>query len=162
VLRERRGIEVGNIFQLGTWYSDRMEGASFTASGGAKTPYYMGCYGLGVGRTMAAIAEIHHDQAGLLWPTTVAPYNHHLIQIGRDESTTGRAQSIYRRLLESGKQVLFDDRDVAAGVKFSDADLLGIPTRIVVSARQGDLGTVEVQAYRGTNKRDACIDALIG
>jgi len=161
VLRERRGIEVGNIFQLGTWYSERMQGASFTASSGAKTPYHMGCYGLGIGRTVAAIADIHHDQAGLLWPSSAAPYAYHLIQIGGDDSTKGRADALYKALIASGKQVLFDDRDVSAGVKLSDADLLGIPTRVIVSARQEDARAVEVQHYRASQTSKVSVDALI-
>jgi prolyl-tRNA synthetase len=138
-----------------------MQGASFTASSGAKTPYHMGCYGLGIGRTVAAIADIHHDQAGLLWPSSAAPYAYHLIQIGGDDSTKGRADALYKALIASGKQVLFDDRDVSAGVKLSDADLLGIPTRVIVSARQEDARAVEVQHYRASQTSKVSVDALI-
>jgi prolyl-tRNA synthetase len=161
VLRERRGIEVGNIFQLGTWYSERMQGACFTASTGAKTPYFMGCYGIGIGRTVATIAEVYHDEAGLLWPTSVAPYGYHLIQIGSDDVTKGRAEALYRELTDSGAQVLFDDRDVSAGIKFSDADLLGIPMRVVVSARQGDTKTVEMQRYRARESSAVSVETLM-
>lgn len=151
ILRERRGVEVGNIFQLGTWYSERMDGATYTASGGAKVPYYMGCYGIGVGRTVATIAEVHHDEAGLRWPRVAAPFRFHLILCGKDESTRARAESVYQSLLASGEEVLFDDRDVSAGVKFSDADLLGIPTRIIVSQRNAGDNALEVQRYRSSH-----------
>lgn len=142
-LVEKRGIEVGNIFQLGYHYTTLMTGAEFTDEDGARKPYYMGCYGIGIGRTMAAIVEIHHDERGIIWPENVAPFDIHLIglDLHEDEMQT-RATEIYKTLTNSKTRkltVLFDDRDQArAGEKFADADLIGIPHRVVVSKRTGD------------------------
>lgn len=133
-LHEKRGIEVGNIFQLGYHYSLRMKDATFTDEDGTQKPYYMGCYGIGLGRTMAAIVEKHHDERGIIWPTTVAPYSVHLIDINAHE----RGQRIYEILLDAGVEVLWDDRDERAGVKFADSDLIGIPVRLVVSEKTED------------------------
>lgn len=132
VLIEKRGIEVGNIFQLGTHYSTKMARASYAAIDGSEVPYYMGCYGIGLGRTMAAIAEIHHDDRGLCWPAEIAPYTIHLISLQGGEEL---AEELYQQLLQQGADVLFDDRDISAGSKFSDADLLGCPIRLVCSSR---------------------------
>lgn len=159
-LRERRGIEVGNIFQLGCWYSERMKGAAFTNSNGEKVPFYMGCYGLGVGRTIAAIAELHHDQVGLLWPQAAAPYAVHLIQLGSDPQVARYAQEIYQELAGAGIETLYDERELSAGVKFADADLLGIRVRIVVSARVMKSGQVELQSYRADEKQDCAREQL--
>lgn len=149
-LHEHRGIEVGNIFQLGTWYSERMTGAEFTSSAGTRAPFYMGCYGIGVGRTMATIAELYHDDRGLIWPKASAPYEHHLVLIGKDSATTSQAEELYEALRSAGREVLFDDRDVSAGIKLTDADLLGIPTRIVVSNRLVSQGSVELRCRKVT------------
>lgn len=132
-LIEKRGIEVGNIFQLGYHYSKLMQGAVFTAEDGTRKPYYMGCYGIGLGRTLATIVESNCDAKGILWPETVAPFRVHLIAL-----KGGKGDELYERLRQSGVQVLYDDRDEAPGVKFTDADLLGIPWRLVVSAKTGD------------------------
>jgi prolyl-tRNA synthetase len=160
VLHERRGVEVGNIFQLGTWYSDRMKGASYTASDGTKRPFYMGCYGLGIGRTIATIAEVYNDALGLLWPAAAAPYDVHLIQLGSDSAVQAAAENVYQKLSEKGQAVLFDDRSVSAGVKFSDADLIGIPERIIVSRRLLPTGQVELQRYRACQKREVGLAEL--
>ena len=131
-LVEKRGIEVGNTFQLGYHYSQKMARATFTDEDGAALPYFMGCYGIGVGRTLQAIAEMHCDERGIIWPESVAPYRVHLISLGRNED----AMRLYRALLQQGVEVLYDDRDaVAAGAKFADADLIGCPIRLVISKR---------------------------
>jgi len=135
-LAEKRGIEVGNIFQLGYHYSARMAGAVYMDSTGKENPFYMGCYGIGLGRTMAAIVEKFHDDKGILWPEAVAPFHVHLISLARAEQ---RAEEVYNRLSKAGIATLWDDRaDAAAGVKFTDADLIGIPVRLVVSERNKD------------------------
>lgn len=135
-LRERRGIEVGNIFQLGYHYTNLMKGATFIDEDGKDKPFYMGCYGIGIGRTMAAVVEAHNDQKGIVWPSAVAPFQVHLISLPGGEQY---AQNAYNQLLEKGIDVLWDDRtDASAGVKFADADLIGIPYRLVVSAKTGD------------------------
>lgn len=134
-LEEKRGIEVGNIFQLGHHYTNLMKGAVFIDRDGKEKPYYMGCYGIGIGRTMAAIVETHNDQKGIIWPEAIAPYRVHLISLPGGEAM---AQNVYDELTKQGIDTLWDDRDVSAGVKFSDSDLIGIPTRLVVSAKTGD------------------------
>ena len=131
-LIEKRGIEVGNIFQLGYHYSSKMEGAVYVDQDGKEKPYYMGCYGIGLGRTMAAIVEKCHDDKGVLWPEAVAPFRAHLVSLAGSDQ---RAQSVYDRLREARIDVLWDDRSESAGVKFADADLIGIPVRLVVSER---------------------------
>src|SRR5262249_26314610 len=128
------GIEVGNIFQLGLHYSSKMKDATFTDAEGKKQPYYMGCYGIGIGRTLATIAEISHDDKGILWPKSVAPFAVHLISLKANE----KADEVYKKLQEAGIEVLYDDREIGAGEKFADADLIGIPVRLVISAKTGD------------------------
>lgn len=148
VLNEKRGIEVGNIFQLGYHYTDLMQGATFTNESGQKQKYYMGCYGIGIGRTLAAIVERYHDEHGIIWPESIAPYQVMLVSLARsiDEEAHMQAQTLYDRLLEKGVEVLWDDRiGVRPGEKFADADLMGIPLRIVVSAKSLEKGGVEVK-----------------
>ena len=130
-LREKRGIEVGNIFQLGYHYTNLMKGAVFVDEDGKEKPYYMGCYGIGIGRTMAAVVEKYHDDKGIIWPEAVAPYQVHLIGLID-------ADDVYKKLVGAGIEVLYDDRDESAGVKFADADLIGIPVRLVVSEKTQD------------------------
>lgn len=135
-LAEKRGIEVGNIFQLGRFYSSKMERANFVDKDGKEKPFYMGCYGIGLGRTLATIVEVYHDDKGIVWPKSVAPFQVHLINLCKDE---GNASQVYEGLEGCGVEVLYDDRDnVSAGEKFADADLIGIPVRLVVSDRNGD------------------------
>jgi prolyl-tRNA synthetase len=135
VLREKHGIEVGNIFQLGYHYSKLMKKATFIAQDGTEQPYYMGCYGIGLGRTMAAIIEKHHDDKGILWPENIAPFKVHLISLTGAEA---KAQQLYDQLTAANVEVLWDDRDETAGAKFADADLIGNPIRLVISERTGD------------------------
>ena len=134
-LIEKHGIEVGNIFQLGYHYTKLMSGATFTDQDGQEKPYYMGCYGIGIGRTMAAIIEKHHDEKGIIWPDVVAPFHAHLVSLDGAEK---QGQNVYQQLSEVGVEVLWDDRDESAGAKFADADLIGIPVRLVVSNRTKD------------------------
>lgn len=136
----KKGIEVGNIFQLGYYYSKKMKNATFIDRDGKEKPYYMGCYGIGIGRTMAAIVEIFHDEKGITWPDIVSPFQVHLIGLDlKDESIKSKVHKVYKELIEKKVDVLFDDRvEATAGEKFSDADLIGIPIRLVVSKRTGD------------------------
>lgn len=138
-LTSKVGIEVGNIFQLGYYYSKLMKGAVFTDKDGSEKPYYMGCYGIGLGRTMAAVVEVHKDDKGIIWPSSIAPYLVHLVGLNLEqESVRQQADVVYQNLTKQGIEVLFDDRpDVGAGAKFADADLIGIPYRLVVSAKTG-------------------------
>jgi prolyl-tRNA synthetase len=127
----KRGIEVGNIFQLGFHYSAKMSGANFRDASGAAKPYYMGCYGIGLARTLATIVDLYHDERGIVWPEAVAPFKVHLIALGKVKEA---AEKLYKTLLAKGVEVLYDDRDEkTAGEKFADADLIGIPWRVVVS-----------------------------
>ncbi len=134
-LIEKRGIEVGNIFQLGFHYSTRMKDAMFTDESGKQQPYYMGCYGFGLARTLTTVVEQYHDEKGITWPKVIAPYDVHLVSLRENE----KAEEIHKKLEEAGIEVLFDDReDVGAGAKFADADLIGIPVRLVISQKTGD------------------------
>lgn len=139
-LIEKRGIEVGNIFQLGFHYSKKMHDAEFTDKNGTKQPYYMGCYGIGLARTMATIVEQNTDNRGIMWPKSVSPFAVHLVGLGmKDSSVRKKANDVYNNLQKQGIEVLFDDREEAsAGEKFADADLLGIPVRLVVSKKTED------------------------
>ena len=135
VLVEKLGIEVGNIFQLGYHYSEKMKGAVYVDDNGKEKPFYMGCYGIGLGRTLATIVENYHDEHGICWPKSVTPFHVHLISLrGREDD----AAQLHNDLQTQGFDVLWDDRDESPGVKFSNADLIGIPVRLVVSKRTGD------------------------
>ncbi len=151
-LVEKRGIEVGNIFQLGFHYSSRMKGANFRDADGQEKPYYMGCYGIGLARTLAAIVEVYNDEKGIIWPESIAPYMVHLVGLDLEgESVKGKAESIYKLLQAEGIEVLFDDRqDISAGAKFADADLLGIPYRIVISKKTKDQLEVKKRSEKET------------
>ncbi len=144
-LRTVRAVEVANIFKLGTRYSGTM-GATFVDEQNASWPIVMGCYGIGVTRLLACLAEHHHDETGLTWPVTVAPYQVHLLALRGGEVT---AVSLHTQLQEAGVEVLFDDRDERPGVKFNDADLIGLPLRLTVSQRSLAAGGVEVKARTG-------------
>ena len=136
-----RAIEVGNIFQLGQYYSKLMN-ATFTDKKGKDQYYYMGCYGIGVDRTLATIVEAHHDAKGIIWPEAIAPFKVHLIDLGQKET----AARIYQDMTEKGIEVLYDDReDKSAGEKFADADLIGIPYRVVVSEKTLKDNSVEIK-----------------
>jgi len=133
-LRQELAIENGHTFDLGTLYSEKM-GARFTDKDGKEKPFVMGCYGIGVGRLMASILEVHHDKAGMILPKEVAPYQIHLLTLGEDRRVKRQAEKIYKELTNSGIEVLYDDREESAGVKLSDADLLGMPIRAIVSEK---------------------------
>ncbi len=140
------GIEVGNIFQLGTKYTKTMNMTVLNSEGKAVNPI-MGCYGIGVGRALASIAEESHDDKGFIWPMTVAPWQVYLCGLRLDDETVrNAAQKYYDELQKAGIEVLFDDRETSAGVKFSDCDLMGIPLRVVISPRSLSRGEVEIQS----------------
>lgn len=142
----KKGIEVGNIFQLGYHYSSRMKDAIFTDKDGSLKQFYMGCYGIGLGRTMAAIVEVLSDDKGIVWPKEIAPYSIHLITLRSDDEAYKKGEELYNKLMESGVEVLWDDRDeVSPGEKFADADLIGVPVRVVVSEKALKAGGVEVK-----------------
>ena len=152
VLELFRGIEVGHIFKLGTKYSEAM-GCNFTDEEGAEHPMIMGCYGLGIGRTVAAAIEQNHDQDGIIWPRPLAPFEVLLTAVNPEDAEVRRvAEELYGQLLERGAEVLFDDRDERPGVKFKDADLIGIPVRLTVGAKSLASGKVEVSLRRDREK----------
>jgi prolyl-tRNA synthetase len=144
-VRLSQGIEVGNIFKLGTDFTEAL-GATFLDEAGERHHPVMGSYGIGLGRAMACIVEAHHDEKGIQWPASVSPYRAHLVAIGasRDPAVAEAADGLYARLTDAGIAVLYDDRDESPGVKFTDAELLGMPTIVTVSPRSLAGGGVEV------------------
>ena len=144
-LRTIRGMEVGHIFKLGTSISSKLD-ASFVDESGTLHPIIMGCYGIGIGRLMAAIIELNHDAKGIIWPMSVAPFQIVLCPLYMDNTeVTKQADNLYQELTCQGYEVLYDDRVESPGVKFNDADLLGIPLRITVSPRSLEKGSVEIK-----------------
>ncbi len=152
VLVASRGVEVGNIFKLGSRYTDAL-GASFLDEAGKPQSILMGSYGIGVGRLMACIAEEYHDDAGLVWPASVAPFPVHLVVLSsKDGSAERAAEAFYVDLVRAGLEPLYDDRDERAGVKFNDADLIGIPLRLTISARSLQAGGFEFKRRAGDSR----------
>ena len=143
-LSETNAIEAGQVFSLGTKYSKGM-GATFVDKNGKERPIIMGCYGIGIGRLMATIVEVSHDEKGIIWPENVSPYQIHLISIGSDKNVARKADEIYAELIKKGVEVLFDDREESPGVKLADVDLLGIPQRWVVSENTLKQDSIEVK-----------------
>lgn len=149
-------IEVGNIFTLGTKFSEAM-GANFLNRNGQKEPIVMGCYGIGLSRVMGAVAEVSHDDRGIIWLEEIAPFKAHLISITAkdkktDQKVKNTAKKLYKELLDLGVEVLYDDRtEISAGAKFADSDLIGIPTRLVISEKTLAKNSVEVKE-RGNEK----------
>ncbi len=143
---EQQCIEVGHIFQLGTKYSEAL-GALYVDEQGKQHPLIMGCYGIGVSRLLATIIEVHHDEKGIVWPLAVAPFSVEILPLQTtDPQVMSLAQSYYDELTKSGIDVLMDDRDESAGFKFNDADLVGIPLRIVIGKRSLAQGAVEIRS----------------
>ncbi len=160
-----RGIEVGHIFQLGTKYSVAMN-ATVQDKNGSDTPMAMGCYGIGVTRIVAAAIEQNHDDKGIIWPEQLAPFDVVLVPINlqRSEPLRDAAEQLYSELQDMGLEVLFDDRDARPGVKFADAELLGIPHRLVISTRGLEANELEYRHRRDSDarmlKRDAALELL--
>ena len=153
-----RGIEVGNIFQLGTKYTKAMDMTYVDSNGNEQYPI-MGCYGIGVGRLAAAVCEVHHDDYGPIWPKAIAPYQVHLCAVRPDDlEVKALADKLYNDLLNKGVEVIYDDRNVSAGIMFSDADLLGVPLRVVVSPRNLKQGVVEISSRDKTLSMSVATD----
>jgi prolyl-tRNA synthetase len=166
-MRTARGVEIGNIFQLGTRYSDAL-GCTYQDEAGQAHPVVMGSYGIGVGRLLACIAEEHHDDYGLCWPISIAPYQVHLVLLKGDHASEATAEQLYADLQRAGVEVLFDDRAERPGVKFMDADLIGLPLRVTVGDRALKRGGVEIKHRTSkditlipTGEAVACIQAEI-
>ncbi len=158
---ERRGIEVGHIFKLGTKYSAPMR-CTFLDAEGQEVPCTMGCYGLGVGRTAAAAVEQNHDENGIIWPVPLAPYEVVLVVLNSDKpEVVEAAGGLYEEMKAAGIDVLFDDRPERPGVKFNDADLIGFPVRVVVGKRGLESGVVELSLRRDREKRPTPIESTV-
>ncbi len=165
-LEVARGIEVGNIFKLGTKYSVPMD-CSFLDEKGDKKPMVMGCYGLGIGRTVAAVVEQNHDDAGIVWPAPLAPFDLHLIAMNvGDRENREEAERVYGALREKGVDVFYDDRDERPGVKFKDADLLGFPLRVTVGGRSLKEGKIELSRRKDREAepvaKEQIVEAAVG
>jgi len=160
-LVENRGIEVGHIFKLGIKYSKAMN-CSFLDANGREQPMIMGCYGLGISRTMAAAIEQNHDDKGIVWPLPIAPHEVVLVVLNSNkEEVVEAADGLYRKLVDAGVDVLFDDRPERPGVKFNDMDLIGFPVRVVVGKRGLENGEVELSLRRDGERRSTPIDELV-
>jgi prolyl-tRNA synthetase len=161
-MRAERGVEVGNIFKLGTRYSDAL-GCTFLDKDGHTKPVIMGSYGVGVGRLLACVVEEYHDEHGLIWPVTVAPYHVHLVLLrGKGDSRSEEiAESLYHDLQAAQIEVLFDDRDESPGVKFNDADLIGLPIRLTVSERALSADGVEMKLRHTAEKVIVPLDETV-
>jgi prolyl-tRNA synthetase len=142
-----RAIEVGNIFKLGTRFTDAC-GVNATDATGARRPVVMGCYGIGTSRIVGTIVELCHDDKGIVWPASVAPFHVHLIVIGKDEATLATARRTAELLAKEGREVLVDDRPQSPGQKFAESDIIGIPCRVICSPKLDEKGTVEVKCRR--------------
>jgi len=154
--KEEKAIEVGNIFKLMNKYSKPF-GLSVKDKNGEMKEIIMGCYGIGLGRLMGTVVEIYNDKKGIIWPEAVAPFKIHLISLKQNE----KAQEIYNELTKKGIEVLFDDREATAGVKFAESDIIGIPYRIVVSEKSLQAGGVEIKKRSEENSRIIKISELI-
>ncbi|MGE5426195.1 MAG: proline--tRNA ligase [Bacillota bacterium] len=155
-LREAKAVEVGNIFKLGTKYSGAFD-LFYTDEKGEKQPVIMGCFGLGLSRILGTVVETSHDDKGMIWPRNIAPFRVHLLSLNSDEE----AGKIYEDLESSGIEVLYDDRDLSAGEKFADADLIGCPYRIVVSKKTLSAGSVEIKRRNSAEAELISINQLI-
>ena len=155
-MRAERGVEVGNIFKLGTRYSETL-GARFLDRDGEHKPVVMGSYGIGVGRLLACIAEEHRDDDGLVWPISVAPYQVHLVAAEAGE----KAEGLYEALRSAGVEVLYDDRRESLGARFKDADLIGAPLRLTLTPRSMQRGGVEVKVRSNAESHIVSIDEVV-
>lgn len=163
VIAFKRGIEVGHIFQLGDTYSKAMNATVLDENGKAQV-MYMGCYGMGVTRLVAAVIEQYHDEKGMLWPTVIAPFQVIVIPINahKSEAVLTTAEKIYQQLTDAGIEVLLDDREgVRPGAKFADAELIGIPHRVVIGDRGLDQGVVEYAARNGDGNEDVGLEDIV-
>lgn len=163
-LKQQRAIELGHTFKLGVKYSEPF-GVYFEDEDGTKKPAVMGSYGIGLDRLMAALVEIHNDDKGIIWPEKVAPFKIHLIEISRKENldVKSMAEKIYNDFIKKGVEVLYDDRsDKTAGEKFADADLIGCPVRIVISAKTLEKGSAEVKKRIEKEAKLVGLDKIVG
>lgn len=159
-MKMERGIEVGQVFKLGTKYSKPMQ-CNYLDENGTSKPMLMGCYGIGVTRILASIIEQHHDENGIIWPVSVAPYQAIIVSVNvKDENQFNKAKEIYNLLIKNGIETILDDRNERAGVKFKDADLIGIPIRITVGKKIGE-GIVEFKQRSENDIEELPIDSAL-
>lgn len=159
-LKEEKAIEVGNIFTLGTRFSEPLE-LFYKDENGDKKPVFMGSYGIGLGRLMGTVAEVLSDDKGLVWPRSISPFDIHLVLAGKEDSSRELADEVYKTLTTGGVEVLYDDRDVRAGEKFADADLIGIATRVIVGDRSAVVGMFEVKDRATGEVRELTLKNLL-
>jgi prolyl-tRNA synthetase len=159
-LVEEKAVEVGNIFPLGSKYSDDL-GVFYTDENGQQQSLIMGCYGIGVSRLAGLLAEHFADDKGLVWPEAIAPFKVYLARLGSGENAVKQADELYNRLTEAGVKVLYDDRDLRPGEKFADADLLGMPYRVVVSDKTAESGAYELKKRTEADARQASLEELL-
>jgi prolyl-tRNA synthetase len=160
-LTEYRGIEVGQVFKLGRKYSEKMN-ATFTDENGEEIPFTMGCYGIGITRTVAAAIEQNYDENGIIWPPALAPYQVVITPVAvKDQAIMSAAEDIYSGLRKRGVEVLLDDRDERPGVKFKDADLIGIPVRVTVGSRGLKEGKIEIRVRRTGKMVEAPLQSAV-
>jgi prolyl-tRNA synthetase len=158
-LVEKKAIETGNIFTLGTRFSDTL-GLTYNSQNGEKDPVFMGSYGIGPARSMGTIVELLSDEKGIVWPKEIAPFRAHLVLASSSEAVKELAEELYKTLQSEGIEVLFDDRDVRAGEKFADSDLIGIPTRIIVGDKTAG-GMYEVKDRKTGETRQLALEHLL-
>ncbi len=156
----RRCIEAGHCFKLGTRYS-KATNATYLDENGKPQLLFMGSYGIGLDRLMATVVELHHDEYGIIWPASVAPYQIHLMHLGKGDDVREAADKLYTDLTRAGYEVLYDDREGSAGVKFNDADLIGVPWRVAVGGRGLKEGKVEVKRRSEKDRMDVPLDGLL-
>ena len=158
-----RSVEAAHTFQLGRKYSEVMPGSTFVTEDGDEAPFSMGCYGMGVSRLLAVVAEEHHDDRGLAWPLEAAPYPLHLLALGggRSPEVAAAADLLHQRFVDAGVEILYDDREVSPGVKFADADLMGIPVRLVVGAKGVARGIIEWRSRTTGEERELALDSPV-
>ena len=158
---QRRGIEVGHIFYFGTKYSEPL-GATVATPDGGETPVHMGSYGIGVSRLVGAIIEASHDDGGIIWPESVAPYKVGLINLRAGDAACAKAcDEVYAKLSEAGVEVLYDDRDERPGAKFADMDLIGLPWQLVIGPRGLEKGIVELKARATGEKQEGSLESAL-
>jgi len=159
-LEEVKAVEVGNIFPLGTKFSDAL-GLKFTDEDGTQKSVVMGSYGIGPGRTMGVVVEQYSDDKGLVWPEAIAPAQVHIVRIGSNDEVVAEADKLYDRLTEQSVEVLYDDRDSQPGKMLADADLMGVPTRVIVSSKSLGAGGVEVKSRISDDTEIVGVDKLL-
>lgn len=160
-LQKLQGIEIGHIFQLGTKYSEKM-GVTYVDKSGKAKPFIMGCYGVGVSRLVAAVIEQKSDERGIIWPISIAPFHVHILAVGKDEKVKETAEELYNYLLAEGVEVLFDDRSVSAGIKFAEADLIGLPLQVIIGKKFLEMKKFEVKDRAGGEVTEVALDSIIG